>query len=44
MKHKIVINNKTVLIKNNCDFKVHTLNRGGYNDEYGVTHDVMVIY
>ena len=43
-KHKIVINSKNVLIKNNCDFKVHILNSGGYKNEYSVIHDFMFIY
>jgi len=30
IKHKIVINYKNILIKNNCDFQIHTLKGGGY--------------
>jgi len=44
IKHKIVINYNNILIKNNCDFKIHTLNSGGYKTKYIFIHDVMVIY
>ena len=44
IKHKIVINYKNILIKNNCDFQIHTSKSGGYKKEYIVIHDVMFIY
>jgi len=30
IKLKFEIKYKNILIKNNCDFQIHTLNNGGY--------------
>ncbi len=44
IKQKFEIKYKNILIKNSCDFQIHTLNTGGYKKEYIVMHDVMFIY
>lgn len=32
IKLKFEIKYKNILIKNNCDFQIHTLNNGGYKN------------